>query len=48
VIEVGHLRTSPELGVDEVEIEIQLETRGSDHRDELLVHLRELGYRVRV
>lgn len=48
VIEVGHLRTSPDLGVDEVEIEIQLETRGSNHRDELLTHLRELGYRVRV
>lgn len=48
VIEVGHLRTRADLGVDEVEIEIQLETRGLSHRDELLAHLHDLGYRVRV
>ena len=48
VIEVGHLRTSANLGVDEVEIEVQLETRGPEHRDELIAHLHASGYRVRL
>jgi len=48
VIEVGHLRTRADLGIDEVEIELELETRGPEHRDELLEQLRGLGYRVRV
>jgi len=46
VVDVSHLRTNPRLAVDEVEITIDLETRGADHRDQLLARLRDAGYRV--
>ncbi len=44
VLDIGHLRTGPELHVDEVEVALQLETRGSDHSNEVQAHLRESGY----
>lgn len=46
VVDVSHLRTNPRLAVDEVEITIDLETRGADHRDQLLDTLRASGYRI--
>jgi threonine dehydratase len=46
VVDVSHLRTNPRLAVDEVEITIDLETRGADHREQLLDHLRQRGYRI--
>ncbi|VXC05563.1 threonine ammonia-lyase [Nocardioides sp. AX2bis] len=46
VIEVVHERTSPTLHVGEVEVLLQLETRGQDHSERLLTRLRERGYRV--
>ena len=46
VVDVSHLRTNPRLAVDEVEITIDLETRGSEHRDQLLGQLRDAGYRI--
>lgn len=46
VVEVAHRRTDPRLGVDEVEIEIEIETRGPEHRDEVLRALTDRGYRV--
>ena len=46
VVDVSHLRTNPRLAVDEVEITIDLETRGADHREQLLEHLRQRGYRI--
>ncbi len=48
VLEVDHLRTDPRLAVDEVDIVVQVETRGPGHRDELLARLRDAGYAVRV
>ncbi|MEZ5115253.1 MAG: threonine ammonia-lyase [Candidatus Nanopelagicales bacterium] len=47
VLEVEHVRTEPTLAVDEVEIVVQVETRGPDHRDELLRRLVDHGYEVR-
>jgi threonine dehydratase len=44
VLEVEHLRTNPRLSVDEVEVSIQLETRGRVHSDEVLARLRAAGY----
>jgi threonine dehydratase len=44
VIDVRHTRTDPRLSVDEVDITVELETRGSDHRDAVLAALREHGY----
>lgn len=47
VLEVSHDRTSHELGVDEVDIVVQLETRGLDHCQRLMSKLQTGGYAVR-
>lgn len=47
VIEVDHVRTETGLGVDEVEIAVEVETRGSEHREQVLTALAEAGYRLR-
>ncbi len=44
VVEVEHVRTDPKLSVDEVEVALQLETRGPEHCAELLARLRTAGY----
>jgi threonine dehydratase len=46
VIEVTHARIDAELSLDEVEVELQLETRGDAHAELVLARLRERGYRV--
>jgi len=46
VLEVVHERISPTLSLDEVEVHLQLETRGEPHTAQLLDRLRERGYRV--
>jgi threonine dehydratase len=46
VIEVTHERNSPALHVDEVEVLVQLETRGPEHSDTVVRRLREHGYEV--
>ncbi|HOF64463.1 MAG TPA: ACT domain-containing protein, partial [Dermatophilaceae bacterium] len=46
VIEVGHVRTNAALAVDEVEIAVELETRGPEHREAVLRALRSAGYRL--
>jgi threonine dehydratase len=44
VLEVEHVRTDARLRIDEVEVALQLETRGAEHCDEVLARLREAGY----
>jgi threonine dehydratase len=46
VLEVAHERTSTTLHVGEVEVALQLETRGAEHADRVLTRLRDRGYRV--
>jgi threonine dehydratase len=46
VLEVMHERISPQLLLDEVEVQLQLETRGPQHSEQVLARLREQGYRV--
>ncbi|MEI5672846.1 MULTISPECIES: threonine ammonia-lyase [unclassified Nocardioides] len=46
VLEVVHERISPSLNLDEVEVHLQLETRGAPHTALLLERLRGRGYRV--
>ncbi|MCW2754774.1 MAG: L-threonine ammonia-lyase [Marmoricola sp.] len=46
VLDVVHERTSGSLDIDEVEVHVQLETRGPEHAEAVLAHLREHGYRV--
>jgi threonine dehydratase len=44
VLDVLHERVAPRLRVDEVEVLLQVETRGPDHCDEVIRALREAGY----
>jgi threonine dehydratase len=44
VLEIEHLRTNPKLHLEEVEVAIQIETRGPRHCDEVLGRLRAAGY----
>jgi threonine dehydratase len=46
VLEIEHVRTDPQLGVDEVAVVVQLETRGPDHCADVLAHLRSEGWTV--
>lgn len=48
VVEVEHLRTDPRLAIDEVEVGLQLETRGAEHREQVLAALHSHGYFVTV
>ena len=46
VLEVAHDRTTTNLNIGEVEVRVQLETRGAAHADEVLSRLREHRYQV--
>ncbi len=46
VLDVVHERTSPRLHLDEVEVQLQVETRGPEHAERVLAHLRGCGYLV--
>ena len=46
VLEVSHERLAPGLLVDEVEVVLQVETRGPDHCEEVKSRLREAGYQL--
>ncbi|MEU6980210.1 MULTISPECIES: threonine ammonia-lyase [unclassified Streptomyces] len=46
VLDVGHVRTDPRLGLTEVEVELHLETKGPEHCVEVEAALREAGYTV--
>jgi threonine dehydratase len=44
VLDVEHLRTGPKLHLDEVEVALQIETRGPTHSEDVLAKLRDAGY----
>ncbi|MGI5481005.1 threonine ammonia-lyase [Streptomyces lavendofoliae] len=46
VLDVGHVRTDPRLGLTEVEVELHLETKGPEHCEQVASALREAGYTV--
>ena len=46
VMEVVHQRTSMALSIDEVEVHVQVETRGREHAESVLARLHEHGYHV--
>ena len=48
VVEVHFSRHNLDLGISEVEIEIHMETRGSEHAERVLARLRDAGYDPRV
>ena len=47
VMHLSHVRTAVDLAVDEVEVEVQVETRGPAHCTEVVARLTGAGYRVR-
>jgi threonine dehydratase len=44
VLDVWHERVTPRLQVGEVEVLLQVETRGPDHCEEVITELRQAGY----
>ena len=44
LLDVVHERTKAQLHVDEVEVALQVETRGAEHRGRVLAVLRQAGY----
>ena len=48
ILDVVHERTSAQLHLGEVEVGLQVETRGPEHAERVLDHLRGCGYRVTV
>ncbi|MYR95229.1 threonine ammonia-lyase [Streptomyces sp. SID8374] len=46
VLDIGHVRTDPRLGLTEVEVDLHLETKGPRHCEEVEAVLRAEGYRV--
>ncbi|MFF0199290.1 threonine ammonia-lyase [Streptomyces sp. NPDC005017] len=46
VLDVGHVRTDPRLGLTEAEVDLHLETKGPAHCAEVGRALREAGYTV--
>ena len=48
VVEVLHTRHGYGLQISEVEIEIHMETRGAEHAELVLDHLRAAGYEPRI
>jgi threonine dehydratase len=46
ILEVEHERISPTLLLDEVEVRLQMETRGVEHAERVLASLRACGYRI--
>ncbi len=47
VMHLSHVRTAVDLAVDEVEVEVQVETRGPAHCTDVVARLTGAGYRVR-
>ncbi len=47
VMHLSHVRTAVDLAVDEVEVEVQVETRGPAHCTEVVAQLTGAGFRVR-
>lgn len=46
ILDIGHVRTDPRLGLTEVEVELHLETKGPVHCEEVTAALRQAGYEV--
>jgi threonine dehydratase len=46
VLDVAHVRTAPDLGLTEAEVDLHLETKGPDHCAAVVSALREAGYTV--
>ncbi|MFM1986715.1 MAG: hypothetical protein RIS18_932 [Actinomycetota bacterium] len=48
VLDVFHMRTDPKLALDEVAVNITMETRGTEHEKNVLDHIKALGHEAQV
>jgi threonine dehydratase len=48
VVEVQHTRHGKGLQISQVELELHIETRGPEHRDQVIAKLRDAGYELRI
>ncbi|GAA2236437.1 threonine ammonia-lyase [Herbiconiux moechotypicola] len=48
VVEVQHTRHGKGLQISQVELELHIETRGPEHRDQVVTKLRDAGFELRV
>jgi threonine dehydratase len=48
LVDVEHMREGIDLHVRETGVQLVLETRGRDHADDVLAHVRTAGYEARV
>jgi threonine dehydratase len=46
ILDIGHVRTDPRLGLTEAEVDLHLETKGPEHCEEVTAELRGAGYLV--
>jgi threonine dehydratase len=46
VLDVDHHRAGVQVGIDEVEVVLTLETRDADHGEQIVTALRDSGYTV--
>jgi len=46
VVQVSHTRIDPQLAVSEVDVDLELETRGFDHRQDVLRYLTDHGFNI--
>jgi threonine dehydratase len=46
IVDVAQWRQDPRLQLGEVEVALSVETRGSEHSDQLVTALRDAGYTV--
>ena len=46
VVDVGHARTDPALEIGQVQVRLEVETRGPEHRDLIVARLRAAGFGV--
>lgn len=48
ILDVFHLRTDPMLALDEVAVNVTMETRGLEHEKEVLAHIKALGHDAQI
>lgn len=46
VVQVSHTRIDPLLAISEVDVDLELETRGFDHREQVLAHMAACNFNV--
>jgi threonine dehydratase len=46
IIQTSHTRMNPALAISEVDVELELETRGFEHREQILAQIVSQGFEI--